>query len=92
MKGIIEESDVKIKAKTNFSLSKSGDLVTKLKDWRRSISQDTGLPAYMILHDRTIIDIAVKIPLTSQDLEKVMGLGPAKIMKYGEDILSLVSG
>ena len=81
----------KQKGKAGFTLSKSSDMITRLKDWRKQLSREQGVPAYIILHDRTIIDIAIKNPLTKEDLEKVMGLGPAKIMKYGDDILSMVN-
>ncbi|MEA3514687.1 MAG: HRDC domain-containing protein [Nanoarchaeota archaeon] len=42
-------------------------------------------------HDRTLLDIAQKMPMTLAELEDVHGLGPAKIMKYGEEILKVVS-
>ena len=82
----------KAASKKNFNLSKSNDVVTRLKEWRSNLSKELEIPAFIILHDRTIIDIAVKMPLTTSDLEKVMGLGPAKIHKYGEDILSVIIG
>ncbi len=76
---------------SRFTLSKSNDLITRLKDWRRQLSQEQDVPAYIIMLDRTIIDLAVKNPLTKEDLEKVMGLGPIKIMKYGDAILDMVN-
>ena len=86
---LLEEKKVKLDSR--FKLSKANDTITMLKEWRSELSKQKGVPAYMILHDRTIIDIAVKMPLTSRDLENVMGLGPAKIAQFGEEILNIIN-
>lgn len=78
------------KVDNNFSVVRSNDIVTKLKEWRKGLSKELNIPAFMIMHDRTIIDIAVKEPLTIDDLGKIHGLGPIKLAKYGEEILRLV--
>ncbi|MCK5282929.1 MAG: ATP-dependent DNA helicase UvrD2 [Nanoarchaeota archaeon] len=78
--------------KEKFNLSKSNNAVTRLKEWRSSLSRELGLPAYMIMHDRTMIDIGVRMPMSMADLESIYGLGPAKIMKYGDDILKVIGG
>ena len=66
-------------------------MITRLKDWRRKLSKEHNVPAYVIMHDRTLIDIAQKIPRESAELEEIYGLGPEKIMKYGEEILKIVN-
>ena len=43
------------------------------------------------MHDRTLIDISIKMPTTARELEDIHGLGPTKIMKYGEQILDIIS-
>ena len=77
---------------TKLSLSNSSDVITKLKVWRSEVSNDLGLPAYMVMHDKTLFDLAVKMPLDVAGLETVIGLGPAKIAKYGEQILDVLVG
>lgn len=91
---LIDETEVDLKLKTSpkFNILKSNDLLTRLKDWRRQVCKEHDIPAYIIMHDRTLIDISIKIPGTTDELEKVHGLGPAKIMKYGEQILDIVNG
>jgi len=88
--GSIREA-VEVSSPTKY-VSGSNDVVTRLKSWRMATSQELGVPAFMVLHDRTLLEIAQKLPLTSQDLEGIHGMGPTKIMKYGEDILTLVIG
>ena len=82
------------KAKEKISINRpeiSGDLLTKLKNWRASVARETKIPAYCILHDRALLEIAQKLPKTSAGLQEIHGMGPAKITKYGEDILQIVT-
>ena len=93
MKKMIEEKEVKVqpKEKAEISIDQSKDMITRLKDWRRKLSKEHNVPAYVIIHDRTLINIAQKIPQESAELEEIYGLGPEKIMKYGEEILKIVN-
>ena len=93
MKKMIEEKEVKVqpKEKAEISIDQSKDMITRLKDWRRKLSKEHNVPAYVIMHDRTLIDITQKIPRESAELEEIYGLGPEKIMKYGEEILKIVN-
>ncbi|MFC1751204.1 3'-5' exonuclease, partial [Pseudomonadota bacterium] len=86
------EMNEMISGKKDFDLAASGSLVKRLKDWRNGIAVQLGVPAYMVLHDRSLIDISVRQPLTKAELENIHGLGPSKIMKYGSDILDIVGG
>lgn len=94
MISILEEKKIKIEKKREkeFSLVKSDNIVKRLKEWRSELSKVHELPAFMIMHDRTLFDIAVKMPTCVKDLEQVFGLGPTKIMKYGEEILKIING
>jgi superfamily I DNA/RNA helicase len=80
-----------IEVKTRTNVKQSTDIVTRLRDWRKSLSNELSIPAFMIMHDKTLIDLAQKKPMTMTELENVHGLGPTKIMKYGEELLELVS-
>ena len=61
-----------------------------LKSWRSSAARDKKIPAYMVLHDATLIELARKRPTTEQALRGVKGLGPSKVENYGSDILRLI--
>ncbi|PIN81698.1 hypothetical protein COV11_01350, partial [Candidatus Woesearchaeota archaeon CG10_big_fil_rev_8_21_14_0_10_30_7] len=77
-----------VKSKINIDFS--NDAVTKLKEWRRKISVQQGMPAYIIMHDKTLIEIAQKLPENKTELEFINGMGPNKISKYGEEILEIL--
>jgi len=93
MKKTIEKKEIKIqsKEKAEISIDQSKDMITRLKNWRRELSKEHDVPAYVIMHDRTLIDIAQKMPQESAELEEIYGLGPTKIMNYGEEILKIVN-
>jgi len=94
----VERKDISVsavfKANPTGSASKnsaSAELITMLKQWRTQKSSIQGVPAYMVLHDTTIIDVAQKMPLTLEDLNEVHGMGDAKIKRYGREILGIVN-
>jgi superfamily I DNA/RNA helicase len=94
MKKMIEEKEITLQQKDNVetSMDLSKDVITRLKEWRRHLSKEQDVPAYIIMPNRTLIDIAQKMPLKSDELEEIHGLGPARITKYGEEILKVING
>jgi len=70
----------------------AGPLVDALKQWRLDRSRADGVPAYVVLHDSTLGTIAERRPRSRQELATVPGIGPAKLDRYGDDILSVVAG
>ncbi len=66
-------------------------LVERLRSWRRERSRDDGVPAYVVLHDATLRDLASSRPATLHELAAVKGLGPAKIERYGDEIIAVVA-
>ena len=68
----------------------NGDVFDMLKGWRRVNSEKESVPAYCVLNDRTLKELAIKMPENLSELESVNGIGPSKIEKYGEDILKIV--
>ena len=66
--------------------------VGRLRVWRRDRSQADGVPAYVIFPDATLRELAATRPETPHELAAVKGFGPARIERYGDDILALLSG
>ena len=69
----------------------STGIIDRLKSWRSEISREQRVPAYIIMNDKTLFEIAKKMPMTKKELEFIFGLGPVKIMKFGDDILNIVN-
>jgi ATP-dependent DNA helicase RecQ len=59
---------------------------------RREIARREHLPAYCVFADKTLQEMAVRRPRSRDDLLEVRGVGPAKVEKYGEQFLTLISG
>jgi len=67
-------------------------LVARLRQWRSEKAREQGVPAYVILHDRTLLEIAALLPDSPQALLAVPGIGLAKVQRYGDELLALVAG
>jgi ATP-dependent DNA helicase RecQ len=63
-----------------------------LKRWRLARARDDGVPAYVVFHDRTLTEIAERRPASLAALASIRGVGPAKLERYGPDVLGVVSG
>jgi DNA helicase-2/ATP-dependent DNA helicase PcrA len=66
-------------------------LVDALRAWRLERCRADGVPAYVVLHDATLNDIAAARPATPRELGRVAGIGPTKLERYGDDILAIVN-
>ena len=65
-------------------------LVDALRAWRLERSRADGVPAYVVLHDSTINEIAAAKPASTRELSRITGIGPTKLERYGTDILEIV--
>ena len=67
------------------------DLFERLKAWRLGEARTQGVPAYVILHDRTLADIARARPRDVHALAAIGGIGAAKLERYGAALLAVVT-
>ncbi len=63
-----------------------------LRQWRRDIAKEHGVPAYVIFKDDTLAEIAELEPSTLGDLATVNGVGQHKLDTYGDAILTFLDG
>jgi DNA helicase II / ATP-dependent DNA helicase PcrA len=63
----------------------------ELKKWRLERSRADEVPAYVVFHNATLAEIAARKPSSLRDLATVPGVGPAKLERYGDEILSVVT-
>jgi len=68
------------------------ELFERLRTWRVARAAEEKVPAYVVFTDLTLQAIAEVRPEDPAALLRVSGVGPAKIEKYGDDVLALVSG
>jgi len=67
-------------------------LLDRLKAWRLAQAKAQSLPAYVILHDATLAEIARRRPLAAHELEGITGIGAKKLERYGDELVALVAG
>jgi ATP-dependent DNA helicase RecQ len=77
------------KGRTTATIS-AGDspLFDALRGWRADKAREQGVPAYVILHDRTLHELATLRPQSLTALLDVPGIGLAKAERYGEALLA----
>jgi len=66
-------------------------LLTALRTWRREQARQQGVPPYVVFHDRTLMELAAQQPATLEALGRIGGLGTAKLSRYGEALLGVLS-
>jgi DNA helicase-2/ATP-dependent DNA helicase PcrA len=66
-------------------------LFEQLREWRADRAKGLGQPAYCVFTDATLAAIAEQKPLDVAGLVKIPGIGQAKLDKFGDDVLTLVT-
>jgi superfamily II DNA helicase RecQ len=67
------------------------ELFEKLRILRKSIADEEGVPAYIVFSDAVLWQMAEAIPRSRSGLLALSGVGPAKLERYGEMFLNLLS-
>jgi ATP-dependent DNA helicase RecQ len=62
----------------------------RLRETRRVLAAQAGVPPYVVFHDSTLREIAALKPHSLADLSKVSGVGAAKLARFGEALLEAV--
>ena len=71
--------------------SADAGLLDQLKAWRLEQAREQSVPAYVILHDRTLAEIAASRPRDIDALGMISGIGAKKLERYGAALLALVT-
>jgi DNA helicase II / ATP-dependent DNA helicase PcrA len=62
-----------------------------LKEWRLNRARADEIPAYVVFHNSTLEEIAERRPTTISELATVPGVGPAKLERYGSEVLAALA-
>ena len=85
----------KRKASANAEVSLAdGDqpLWDRLRQVRKRLADDDGVPPYVVFHDRTLREMASRRPTTFDALLGITGVGQAKLARYGAEFLEVLRG
>ena len=67
------------------------ELMRDLKDLRKKVAKQVGLPPYVIFQDPSLDDMATRYPITMDELEKTHGVGKNKAQKYGQAFIEYIA-
>lgn len=65
-------------------------LYSSLKQWRDDLARENKLPVYLVLPQKTILELIKRLPCSIPELKTIKGIGQAKINQYGEDIIAII--
>ena len=66
-------------------------LIKTLKAWRKMKYEELHVPAFMILHQKVLVQIAEERPATKEELMQIGGFGKRKWDRYGQEILDIIA-
>ena len=78
------------KRKSSRSKTNGGAIARALDNYRRRQARSLKWKTYMVFQRKVMIEIDRAEPQTLAELERIPGLGPAKVERFGRDILELV--
>jgi len=84
-----------IQTKSKKSRSKvavsDNQLWEALRATRKRLSEELGVPPFVIFHDATLMDMMDRMPLTHEQMSRVSGVGATKLENYGDEFLAVLS-
>ena len=93
-KAAIEKAAIKKESKkTDYSAPANishPKLYATLKSWREHIANEEDVPAYVVLPQKTLVELVTILPATNSQLKEISGIGKKKLKKYGTEILEII--
>ncbi len=66
-------------------------LMSMLKDLRKKVAKKLGVPPFVVFQDPSLEDMALKYPISIDELGNVHGISEGKAKKYGKDFIDLIN-
>jgi ATP-dependent DNA helicase RecQ len=66
-------------------------MMMMLRDLRKKVAKKLGVPPFVVFQDPSLEDMALKYPITQDELINIHGVGEGKAKKYGKDFLDLIN-
>jgi ATP-dependent DNA helicase RecQ len=76
---------------TTVSSDEDDELFQRLRTWRTERARADEVPAYVVFADATLREVAVAKPGSLPELAALKGVGPAKLERYGDEVLGVVA-
>lgn len=66
-------------------------LMGMLRDLRKKVAKKLGVPPFVVFQDPSLEDMALKYPISVDELINTHGVGEGKAKKYGKEFIALIS-
>ncbi|WP_460190999.1 RecQ family ATP-dependent DNA helicase [Urechidicola sp. KH5] len=87
-----DTSDDGIITNTKSAGGTDDKLMAMLKDLRKRVAKQKGVPPFAVFQDPSLDDMTLKYPISIQEMANVHGVGEGKARKYGKDFVELIEG
>ncbi|MDR1121375.1 MAG: HRDC domain-containing protein [Dysgonamonadaceae bacterium] len=82
------------KATSGASPASSGIIHPKLfetlRNWRAKKAAELAMPVYIVLQQKTLLDLLEKLPVNSKELLQINGFGEKKLKQFGSEVLKII--
>ena len=83
--------NIKLQTKTELPSDIDIALWEALRDRRRTLAEEQGVPPYVIFHDRSLKEMCALLPSSSMQFGRITGVGERKLDKYGDAFLAVIN-
>jgi len=70
----------------------NNELWEQLRATRKRLSEELGVPPFVIFHDATLMDMMDRLPQNHQQFANISGVGAAKLENYADEFLAVLQG
>ena len=85
-----EKVSRKMAAKVQKTLPEDNELFERLRELRRDLAEEQGVPPFVIFSDKTLYSMCEIMPTSLTEMLDVKGVGENKLEKYGELFLDIL--
>ena len=86
----VHENAPEVTPEVALQAAPDDDLFKKLVQLRKELATADKVPPYLVFHDKTLHEMADKMPLDLQAMSQISGVGHAKLEKYGHAFLDAI--
>jgi ATP-dependent DNA helicase RecQ len=90
LRKMLKSSKIKLRKTRAFSATSNNALWESLREHRKILAEQQGVPAYIIFHDATLSEMTELQPQTLEQLSRISGVGERKLDAYGESFLDVI--
>src|SRR5690606_7903596 len=62
-----------------------------LKDLRKNIAKEKGVPPFVVFQDPSLEDMATQYPVSMEEMQNIVGVGQGKALRYGKPFTTLIA-